>query len=471
MRQTHFKKILFLFALFAVNLAYGEIYLPSVLSDNMVLQQNDEVTIWGWTTESAEEISVWGSWSNDTVTTKANLGRWFLKLKTPGKGGPYKVFIKGHELQTIENVLIGEVWLCSGQSNMEMPVAPNHWFKGVEGYEQTVSEANYPSIRFFTVKRRVAAYPQDDCVGEWVVCTPETVKDFSAIAYFFGKEIDEKLNVPVGLIHSSWGGTNAETWMPEAIVENDPEHREGVRKATAYRSRPSEAGQAYNAMMHPLIHFEVAGAVWYQGENNRFDGENYTRLFADLIKSWRLDRKEDISFYYVQIAPYNYKDFGAVLVREAQLETLSLPKTGMVVTNDIGDLKDIHPQNKEEVGRRLSLWALAKTYNQPGIVYSGPLYRSMLIEKGKIKIEFDHAEGGLVKKGENLIWFEIAGKDKNFVKAQAVIKGEAVIVSHKDIKEPVAVRFAFSDTAEPVLFNKAGLPAAAFRTDNWIVEE
>lgn len=465
MDTTPFRKGIFLIGLLIVNLAHGEIYLPSIISDNMVLEQNDEVTIWGWTTESAEEISVWGSWSNDTVTTQANLGRWHVRLKTPKKGGPYKLFVKGHELLTLENILIGEVWLCSGQSNMEWAVNKS------EDYETKIKQADKPTIRLFTVKKRVAAYPQDDCIGEWVICTPETVKDFSAVAYYFGKEINKKLSVPVGLIHSSWGGTNAETWMPEAVVKNDHEHWKGIKEATAYRSRPSEAGQAYNAMMYPLADFEIAGAIWYQGENNRFDGANYGRLFPDLIESWRLDRNEAFPFYYVQIAPFNYQDKGAVLVREAQLKTLSVPNTGMAVITDIGDLKDIHPKNKEEVGRRLSLWALAKTYNQPDIVYSGPLYNSFTVEKDKISIYFDHAEGGLVKKGEELIWFEIAGEDKKFVKAKAIIKGDAVLVSHSDIRKPVAVRFAFSDVAEPVLFNKAGLPASAFRTDSWDMKE
>ncbi|MEX2336524.1 MAG: sialate O-acetylesterase [Fulvivirga sp.] len=463
-------KLFFLLALLTANFAYGDIYLPSILSDNMVLQQNEEVTVWGWTTESAEKISVWGSWGNDTVTTQADLGRWYLKLKTPQKGGPYKVFVKGHELLIINNVLIGEVWLGSGQSNMEMSVGPR-WYGGVENYETAIREADRPSIRLFTVKRRIADYPQDDCEGKWVVCTPETVRDFSATAYFFCREINEKMHVPVGLIHSSWGGTNAESWMPEAVIENDPRHREGLKVAPAYPSRPSTPAMAYNAMMYPLINFEIAGVIWYQGENNRYDSENYSRLFPDLIKSWRLDRRDEFPFYYVQIAPYNYKKPYANLVREAQLKTLSLPNTGMVVTNDIGDLKNIHPKNKEEVGRRLALWALAKTYNQPDIVCSGPLYRSMAIKGNEIQINFDHVEGGLVKEGEELTWFEIAGEDKKFVKARAVIKRNSVVVSHQDIDNPVAVRFAFSDRAEPVLFNKAGLPASAFRTDSWRIEK
>jgi sialate O-acetylesterase len=273
------------------------------------------------------------------------------------------------------------------------------------------------------------------------------------------------------MIHSSWGGTPAETWMPEKTVMNNPDYAAGIEKLYKQTWWPIRPGQAYNAMIHPLLNYRIAGAIWYQGESNSANPLIYKKLFPDMIVTWRKLWGIDFPFYYVQIAPYNYKGgMGATLVREAQLLTLSLPKTGMAVTNDIGNVDNIHPRDKEEVGRRLALWALAKTYGKNDIVYSGPLYNSMKINKNKIEISFDHIDSGLVKKGKTLSCFQIAGDDHKFVKANAVIKDDKVIVSNKKIKNPIAVRFAFSDTAEPNLFNSAGLPASAFRTDDWSAE-
>ncbi|WP_289024427.1 sialate O-acetylesterase [uncultured Salegentibacter sp.] len=458
--------LLFCFAILLSEGVWSQIRLPAIISDNMVLQQNQEVVIWGWTAKPAEDIAVWGSWDNDTVKTSADKGKWRVTLTTPAKGGPFKIFVKGHELISIDNILIGEVWLASGQSNMEMTVGPNFGLKGILDHEKEIAQGDIPSIRFFIIEKRISNFPQDDCFGEWVIASPETIKNFSAVAYFFGRNIHERLEVPVGIISSSWGGTNAETWMPENVVKTDAAHTEGQDLAVDYRSRPSSAGEAYNAMIYPLIQFKIKGAIFYQGENNRYDGGNYHRLFSDLIRSWRLDRKEDFPFYYTQIAPYDYGKDEAVLVREGQLKTLALPSTGMAVINDIGNLNDIHPREKKEVGRKLSLWALAQAYGQKGIVYSGPLYKSMSIEVDKIRIEFHHAEDGLQNKGGELTFFEIAGEDGEFLKASARIEGNTVVVSNEKINNPVAVRFAFSDLAEPTLFNKAGLPASAFRTDN-----
>ncbi len=466
------KKFLSVFAvLFLVTSSYAKITLPSLISDNMVLQQNAEVTLWGWSSNSVEKLRIWGSWGQDTVKTRAKVGKWSVRIHTPEAGGPYSLFILGDELTEIKNVLIGEVWVCSGQSNMEMPVdSINSGFSGALHFREVIREANYPSIRFFQVFRRISDHPQDDCVGQWVVCTPETVKAFSATGYFFAENLYDNLHVPIGMIHSSWGGTPAETWMPEKAVMDNPEFAAGIEKLFKQDWWPIRPGQAYNAMIYPLLKYRIAGVIWYQGESNSANPLIYRKLFPDMIKTWRKLWDIDFPFYYVQIAPYKYKEpMGATLVREAQLMTLSLPGTGMAVTNDIGNINNIHPRNKEEVGRRLALWALAKTYGKSGIVYSGPLYKSMKTDKKKIEISFEHVDGGLVKKGKSLTYFEIAGEDRNFAEAKAEIKGDKVIVYNKKVKNPVAVRYAFSDTAEPDLFNAAGLPASAFRTDDWPV--
>ncbi len=470
------KRFIFSFALltglFPVSKSKAEILLPAIISDNMVLQQNADVKIWGWSSNPTEKLLIWGSWGQDTVSTQAKIGEWSVVIHTPPAGGPYSLFIKGDGLTEIKNVMIGEVWLGSGQSNMQMPVdSVSKGFAGVLNFRQKIREADYPEIRFFQVFRKISENPQDDCMGRWVVCTPETVGGFSATAYFFSKNLYDSLRIPVGVIHSSWGGTPAETWLPEAAVMDDSVLAAGAKKLKFYDWWPVRPGLAYNAMIHPLINYTIAGAIWYQGESNSANPLYYRKLFPELIRTWRKLWNKDFPFYYVQIAPFKYREpMGATLVREAQLMALTVPNTGMVVTNDIGNVSDIHPRNKEEVGRRLALWALANTYGKTGIVYSGPLYKSMGVKKNKIEVSFDHVDGGLVKKGRELCCFEIAGDDKVFVPARAKIKGDKVVVYSKEIKNPVAVRFAFSDTAEPILFNAAGLPASAFRTDDWEVK-
>ncbi len=449
--------------------SFSMIRLPSILSNNMVLQQNTSVAIWGWTTEPSETIAVWGSWGKDTVKVQADLGRWKLTIQTPAKGGPYTLYVKGHTLVTITNVLIGEVWLCSGQSNMEMPVdslTPD--FPGTVNFKQELSKADQPSIRLFHVYKTVADYPQDDCIGEWVECSPQTVAPFSAVGYFFGRELYSQLKTPIGLINASWGGTNIETWMLADITRQDTAFNRAIQQVQIRKWWPSLPGLAWNAMIHPLQPFTLAGVIWYQGESNKFNAALYKRLLAAMIQNWRTTWGRDLPFYYTQIAPYTYEAPAATGVRQAQLETLrEVPNTGMAVTNDIGNLHHIHPNNKQEVGRRLALWALAKTYQQPGIVYSGPLYRSMEITKNKIKLYFDHAEDGLVIKNNNDCCFEIAGSDRVFVKAQVRIEKDHLLIYSDAVASPVAVRFAYHDTDQPGLYNKAGLPASAFKTDNW----
>ncbi|MEO9892264.1 sialate O-acetylesterase [Aurantibacter sp.] len=462
------KNFLTIILLFSIQLCFGKIWMPSILSDNMVLQQNSEVTIWGWTTATNEAITITESWNNSPVNIKAHQGIWSGKIMTPDAGGTYTLTVSGHEEVVINNILIGEVWLGSGQSNMQW--TPEN---GLDNADEEIANADYPNIRFFSVLRKKSQNPQDDLVGEWVVCTPETMRKFSSVAYFFGRELFKDLNVPVGLINSSWGGTPVEVWIEKETLFQNEDLKMAAKKLNENGNWPTTAGVNFNAMINPITKFNIAGFLWYQGESNRGNPFAYYKSFPLLINSWREKWEKELPFYFVQIAPNRYdsvKNVAAAVVRDAQMQTmLNVSNTGMVVTNDIGNVENIHPTNKQDVGIRLALWALAKTYNKD-IVYSGPVYKSMSIKKNKIMVAFDNAESGLTKNGKTLTEFFIAGEDKKFYPAKAKIIDDKVQVSSTKVKRPRAVRFAFTDTALPNLTNKEGLPASAFRTDDWEIK-
>ncbi|NJN28568.1 MAG: sialate O-acetylesterase [Cyclobacteriaceae bacterium] len=444
----------------------AKVVLPSIFADHMVLQQQSDAPMWGWA-KPMEELLVITSWDGKRYETTAdNKARWQVDLTTPKAGGPYRITIVGNNTIVIDDVLIGEVWVCSGQSNMEWSARA-----GIESGTEEIFKASNPAIRLFQVNQQSADSRQLDCAGQWARCTPETMIDFSAVAYFFGQRLQEHLNVPIGLINTSWGGTPAEAWTnPEVISENERLHL-AAAKLKEVPWCPVKPGVVYNAMLAPLIPYRMAGVIWYQGESNTANYETYAELFATMIANWRKEWDREFPFYYVQIAPFTYgRDYEGALIREAQLKSLSIPNTGMVVVSDIGNVNDIHPRNKIDVGRRLASWALNKTYGIDSIVYSGPLYKEMKIEKSKIRISFHHAANGLVAREGTLTHFEIAGEDRKFVDAQAKIDGNTVLVYAKAVKNPVAVRYAFSNTATPTLFNKAGLPASSFRTDLWEME-
>jgi alpha-L-fucosidase len=340
------------------------------------------------------------------------------------------------------------------------------WQTGVQNEQEEGANANISSIRLFTVKRNFSLNPIETCEGEWKECNSESVASFSAAAYFFGRELQKKLKIPIGLISTCWGGSPIEAWTRKEVVNSDIDFNKLYSKVTAEQNKPS---MLYNAMIHPLLNYVIKGAIWYQGESNRNEPDIYKKLFPAMIKNWREDFKVgEFPFYYVQIAPFNYKELhSGALLREAQMQCMATSNTGMAVTLDIGDIYDIHPKNKQDVGKRLSLWALAKTYNVKNIVYSGPIYKSMNIENNKIRLLFDYSGSGLVCKGNELTEFEISGADKKFVPAKAVIDGNTVLVSADEITEPTAIRFAFTNISQPNLFNREGLPASSFRTDNW----
>ena len=443
---------------------FGKITLPSVFSDNMVLQQNAQVAIWGWS-DPGETVKIITSWNTkDTIKVKAdNSSKWSTVVKTLGAGGPYSIQFIGSSKFQLNNVMFGEVWICSGQSNMEMSV---NW-KLING-EEDAAKADNPNIRIFHIQKIGADSPQQNCNATWTVCSPETMRATSAVGYYFGKELQQKLNVPIGLIVTAWGGTPVEVWIEKSRIENNALLNQS-KMNEKYDWWPNNPGTTYNSMIAPFVPYGIAGAIWYQGEANRSNYQVYAQMMKTLIENWRSDFKKEFPFYFVQIAPYTYGPNGkSERVREQQeLVTRIVPNTGMVVVSDLVDnIKDIHPKNKFDVGKRLAGYALIETYHLPVGEYKSPLYESMKVEKDKIRLRFTHADG-LKSTGKTPVKFLIAGEDRKFVEATAKIDGTTVIVSSKTVKVPVAVRFCFDDTSMPDVFNGAGLPMAPFRTDNW----
>jgi sialate O-acetylesterase len=431
----------------------------------MVLQQKSQAKIWGWC-DPTEKIKISTNWDTLTYnTTGSDHAKWNVEIKTPVSGGPFKITINGNNTVVLEDVMIGEVWVCSGQSNMEM-----HFNWGVKQYTTDVENATNKNIRLFHIPRLTAEYPQDDTKGKWVVCNSEDVKTFSLVGYFFGQKIQQTLSVPVGLINTSWGGTPAESWTPKDTIQSNHILKEAASRLTSALWWPVDAGSTYNAMIYPVTSLTIAGALWYQGEANVGTASTYNNLLSTMIASWRKAWQKDFPFYYVQIAPFaGYgNSISSALLREAQTKTLSTANTGMAVIHDLVDnINDIHPQNKKDVGLRLANYALAETYGKKELIYKSPVYKNMEIEKNKIRIYFENADKGLMTKGGALTEFYIAGEEKNFMPASAKIEGNTIVVWNKNIKKPVAVRFGFTNSAIPNLFSNEGLPVNIFRTDDW----
>jgi sialate O-acetylesterase len=451
----------------------SQTWMPSFFSDNMVLQQNEEVSIWG-KDQPGTEIEITASWGRTAETKTDAAGQWKTRISTPPAGGPYVVGVRGSEEIKMNNVLSGEVWICSGQSNMEMPVK-GYGNQPINGSNEAILGSKNNQLRVFQIEKNPRAIPVDDVVGEWQAASPSATPDFSATAYFFGELVQEALGVPVGLLVTSWGGSKAEAWM-------DKESLSGFKEINIPDEVPEQrpnhtATILYNGMIHPFIDYHIKGAIWYQGESNRSDPAQYKSLFPALIENWRgLWNLGNFPFYFVQISPFGYGSsvetkYATALLREAQLHTMQhVENTGMVVTADIGDCVCIHPAEKKMVGRRLAYWALAETYGMEGIAYRSPVYHSLeKTDDGKINLHFDHAPIGLTSFNKPLDSFEIAGNDKVFYPAEAIInRDKTVSVWSEKVPKPVAVRYAFGDCLEGTLFNIAGLPASPFRTDDWI---
>jgi sialate O-acetylesterase len=459
----------FLMFLSGTSKLFAIVRLPPIMSSNMVLQQNSQATLWGWA-DPSERFTIACSWKTtvDSVTA-FNSGKWKAKISTPAARGPYTITIKGR-INTIvlENILIGEVWVCSGQSNMEM--------SNTKQIQDELPNGKNDNIRFFTVAKKTSNYPQDHADGQWVSCNEETLRRFSAVAYFFGKKLNTDLNVPIGLIQSAWSGTPVELWEPNEVIESDPVMIEAATKIKDVTYRPNKPGLIYNAMIYPISNYTIAGVIWYQGEGNTPRAYAYEKMFTGMIGAWRRQFENDFPFYYVQIAPYaSYETpYEAALLMEQQTRSLSYPKTGMVVITDLVDnIKSQHPLNKSDVGLRLANIALAEIYkkNIPAPAYLNPKYKNMEVSKGKINLYFDNASNGFGIKGNEKqpTEFLIAGSDQNFLTADVEIKKDRIVVSNKQIPNPVAVRFSFSNTGMSNVFNKEGLPIIPFRTDNWDV--
>lgn len=432
-------------ALLLTTVAQADVKLPSVLNSHMVLQRDVPLPIWGWA-DAGEAVTVTVG-DNSQKATADTAGKWQVTLpamKADGKS--HSIKISGNNTIELKDVLVGEVWIGSGQSNMEWRMT------STQNAGDAIKAANHPNIRLFHVKKVQKPQPADDVevTAHWSACTKDSIPAFSAVLYYYGRKLHEELDVPVGLINSSWGGSPIEPWT----------------------IKDGQSGGMYNGMIAPLQPFAVRGSIWYQGETNviRKNGLTYYQKMQDLIEGWRAAWKSDLPFYFVQIAPWSgrYEPGQLPALWEAQAASLKIPHTGMAVTTDLVDnIADIHPRNKLDVGNRLARWALAKTYGKKDVVYSGPLFKSAKVDGSSISVGFAHAGGLKSRDGKPLSEFQIAGADGEFHKATAKIDGETIVVASDAVAEPKVVRFGWHKVANPNLINGAGLPASPFQTSDW----
>jgi sialate O-acetylesterase len=464
--------------LFCFTDSKAQVVLPKILGNGMVLQRNQPIPIWG-TAAAGEKVTV--KFNGQTKTTNADAtGKWQVMLNAmQASAQPMTLTISGTTTIKLENVLIGEVWLCSGQSNMQYEMRKNSKVKKpdtstINSPVDELDRAHNPRIRIFLVTQKNLQKPDSTHSG-WSIAEDSALRAFSAAGYFFAKNLNHDLKVPVGIISSAVSGSRIEPWAPQEAYDAIPYFKANNIKIEG------DPGKLYVKMIEPLAPFAMKGFLWYQGESNCFLGEtiNYTYKMEALINNWRkLWNNKSMPFYYVQIAPYYYSkskgqtppctEFTEPELHEAQTLALQIPHTGMIVTTDLNDdLKNIHPPFKWEVGRRLELQALANTYGQKKLVCSGPMYKTMHVSGNKIILDFNYTGSGLISHdGKPLTDFTIAGQDGKFVAAEAVIKGNTIEVSASTIMAPVAVRFAWSESAQPNFYNRNGLPAVPFRTDN-----
>lgn len=451
---------------------FPKIKLPAIISSNMVLQQSTTVKLWGQANLNSV-VSIKPSWLSKTLNVKSdNDGNWIVNLQTPKAGGPYEITFSDNEVVTIDNVLIGEVWLCSGQSNMQMPMKG---FNGqpVEDAQTTIAQSKPEiPIRFYKVEKANSLVKNADTKGSWKANEPQNVQMFSAVAYYFAQSLQSALNVPIGIISTSWGGSNIEAWMDSITLSKSL----NVKLTDENNPAPvfQRHCQLFNAMIYPLKNYKINGVVWYQGEANVYGYKLYENLMPDMVNQWRkLWNIGDFPFYYAQIAPWKYNgvnEITSVLMCETQQKlTEKIPNSGMVLTIDTGDSIIIHPARKKVIGERFAYLALAKTYNKKGIEYKFPEYKSMKIVQDTVFVEFNYAELGLHSYNKNIGGFEISGSDKKFQTATAVLTQEATVlkVYSPNVTNPIALRYAFRNVPKISLFNNFDQPLAPFRTDNW----
>jgi sialate O-acetylesterase len=468
--------------------ASADVKLPNVLGSGMVLQRDLTVPVWGWA-EAGEKVTV--SFAGQTKTAKAgDDGKWMVKLSAlKANAKATSLIVEGNNKISLDNILVGEVWICSGQSNMEWRLS------GTTNAKEEIAASDYPLVRLFDVPGHTTSpKPQEEGRGNWQVCSQKTSGGFSAVGYFFGRRLHKELDVPVGLIGSNWGGTRIEPWTTLEGFESVPELSKIAEQVKNYKADTKVGGGSpsaiYNSMVHPLTPFAMRGGIWYQGESNGREGITYYQKKHALVNGWRKAfQNKDLGFYWVQLANFQQPKNnpaggdGWAKIREAQTKALDIPHTGMAVAIDLADAhnpRDIHPRNKQDVGGRLAQWALHQTYGKKDLVPTGPFYKSHQVKGSEIHLSFDHVGKGLMigkkiklepaveVKGGKLEHFSIAGEDKKWVWADATIEGNTVVVSSKEVKKPVAVRYGFTmNPANANLYNKDGIPALPFRTDDW----
>jgi sialate O-acetylesterase len=468
--------ILAIALIWLTSLCYGKVQLPAIINNNMVLQQKSNVALWGHAVKSGKVVIITG-WNNKKYTAITDTaGSWQLQVRTPQAGGPFKISFNDGELLELSGILIGEVWVCSGQSNMEMPVK-GYNKQPILNASQIIDDANkHPAIRIFRVPKIVSAVPLNDCKGKWLETDSQTVKDFSAIAYQYATILQAKLKVPIGILATYWGGTAIQSWMSKKTLSrfaevNIPERLDTI---TDPEKAPEQSPAIlFNSMIAPIAGYGIKGFIWYQGESNRYNPSLYAKLMPVMVKEWRrLWNLGNLPFYYVQIAPYEYSgpnNYFSALLREVQFKLEhKIPHTGMIVSLDVGKQQFIHPPDKTTISERLSNYALAETYHRLGMTYLSPAFKRMKINKEQLYLKFTNTGGGLQFKDKDTGNFEIAGNDKIFYPAQAVIvKKDQVRVHSDQVKEPVAVRYAFKNWCVGNLYTKEGMPTSSFRTDNW----
>ena len=475
MKKNQITRVLSTILLLCAVSLKAEVKLPAIISDNMILQQQSNVILWG-EANPGRTVTVTTSWDGQKYTTQADkkTGKWQLNAQTPKAGGPYEIIFSDGKPVTVKNILIGEVWLCSGQANMEMPMR-GYRSQPVEGSQELLIKASPDTpIRAFSVKKKISRIPEENCAGEWVENTANDMSWISATGYMFAQYLQEVLQVPVGIIVSAWGGTIIQAWMSPESLQTFPSQDLSHLSNNSELKKANLGSVLYLGMLYPLRNYRIKGAIWYQGESNRLKAKLYEQLFPAFVKSLRkLWNQGDFPFYYTQIAPYNYEgadSISSALLREAQMHCLNtIPNSGMAVTLDIGAPRCIHPCQKKEVGHRLAYWALAKDYGKTIFAYQGPRYKSMEVKKGVAHLTFDQVSDGLAPIETELDYFEIAGADRKFYPAKAKLNynTQKIEVKSDSVPEPVAVRYAFKNYVKGTLFDNFGLPASSFRTDNW----
>jgi len=466
--------VFFLFTLLSFPLfLFANLKLPAVFTDGMVLQQESSVAVWGLASSNTK-VEVLSSWKHQTYTTTSDQqGHWKMNIRTPKAGGPYQLTIKDDQSKiTLNNVLIGEVWIASGQSNMAMSMKGFSAKEPILHSDSILAAANNDQIRFFMAPQTSWAQPmQEYRKSNWNSASPTTARNFSAVAYTFASELQQKLKVPVGIIQVAWGGTFIQSWMSAKSLQAFPEVKLLPEKDVAFEDKNTPAG-LFNGMINPLIGYSIKGVIWYQGEQNVRDPKLYAKLFPLMVKDWRSLWGQNFAFYYAQIAPWDYKSANhkAPWLREMQLNALNeIPNAGMAVLTDIGMENTIHPPDKQTVGKRLSYLALQQTYRQTKIKAQGPTFHQLKIKDNQLWLTFKHHEGLYLTEPESST-FEIAGADQVFYPAQAIINNGEIILTSPKVTKPLAARYAYKGWVKGNLYNKYGLPASSFRTDNWEIK-